>query len=86
MNITLRPETQKRINESIRRGEFDSADAFVEQAVTFFLEYEDGEMDEAEFLEVTAAVEKGFEQADRVEGIPLAEFDQTMRAKYGIQR
>jgi hypothetical protein len=30
MNITLRPQTEKRIVEKVRRGEFDSAGAMVE--------------------------------------------------------
>ena len=86
MNITLRPETQKRINEKIRVGDFESADAIVEQAVRFFLDYEEEDMDEAEFRETKAAIGEALEQADRGEGISLEEFDENMRAKYGIQR
>lgn len=86
MNITLRPETEKRIDEKIRRREFESADAIVEQALTFFLDYEEGEMSLAEFGETKAAIEEAREQADRSEGISLDEFDKQMRSKYGIQR
>ncbi len=86
MNITLKPETEKRLSEKIRRGEFVNADAIVEQAVTFFLDYEGEEMDGTEFLEVKAAVAEGFLQAERGEGISLEEFDQKLRVKYGIQR
>ena len=86
MNITLRPEIQKRINEKIRAGDFESADAIVEQAVKFFLDYEEEEMDQAEFRETKAAIGEALEQADRGEGISLEEFDKNMRAKYGIQR
>ena len=69
MNITLRPETEKRISEKIRRGEFVNADAIVEQAVTFFLNYEGEEMDGAEFREVKAAVAEGLQQAERCEAV-----------------
>ncbi len=86
MNITLRPETEKRISEKIRRGEFINADMIVEQAVTFFLDYEGEEMDGAEFREVKAAVAEGLQQAERGEGISLEDFDQKLRVKYGIQR
>lgn len=86
MNITLRPEIQKRINEKVRAGDFESADAIVEQAVKFFLDYEEEEMDQAEFRETKAAIGEALEQADRGEGISLEEFDKNMRAKYGIQR
>ena len=86
MNITLRPEIQKRINEKIRAGDFESADAIVEQAVKFFLDYEEEEMDQAELRETKAAIGEALEQADRGEGISLEEFDKNMRAKYGIQR
>ena len=62
MNITLRPEIEKRID------------------------YEEGEMDLAEFGETKAAVDEALEQADRGEGISLEEFEKQMRSKYGIQR
>ena len=45
----------------------------LKQAVTFFLQYEDAEMDEVEFLEVTAAVEKGLAQAARCKARAEAE-------------
>lgn len=86
MNITLRPQTEQRISDKVRRGEFDSADAMVEHAVTFFLNYEAQEMDDAEFGEVQASVEEGLQQGARGEGVSLEEFDLKMRAKYGIQR
>ena len=86
MEITLTPETIQRIGEKIRRGEFDSADAIVEQAVTFFLDYEKDEMDEDEFLDVERAVAAAQEQGARGEGESVDEFERNMRAKYGIQR
>jgi Arc/MetJ-type ribon-helix-helix transcriptional regulator len=86
MNITLKPDTLRRINERIHHGEFESADAIVEQAVTFFLDYEEEDMDEAEFHATKAAVDEALEQAERGEGVSLEDFEKNMRAKYGIQR
>ena len=86
MNITLRPDIQRRINEKIRSGEFESVEAIVEQALTFFLDHEEGEMDEEEFRDTKAAIDEARDQAERGEGISLDDFDQRMRAKYGIQR
>jgi Arc/MetJ-type ribon-helix-helix transcriptional regulator len=87
VDITLKPETLRRISEKVRRGEFESADAIVEQAVTFFLDYEEEEeMDEAEFGATKSAVDEALEQAGRGEGLSLEDFERNMRAKYGIQR
>ena len=86
MNITLRPDIQKRINEKIQSGEFESADAIVEQALTFFLDYEEEEMDEEKFRDTKAAIDEARDQAERGEGISLDDFDQRMRAEYGIPR
>lgn len=52
MEIALKPETLARIGEKIRRGEFENADAIMEQAVAFFLDYEKEDMDRDEFLEL----------------------------------
>ena len=86
MEISLNPELQARIEEKLRNGEFSSADALVEQALTLFLESEGDEMDTAEFLATRSAVEQGLEEAEKGEGIPLEEFDQMMRARHGISR
>ena len=86
MNISLTPEIQKRINEKVQSGEFESADAIVEQALTFFLDYEEEEMDEEEFRETKAAIDEALAQAERGEGVSIEEFDQKMRARYGIPR
>ena len=86
MDITLQPETLRRISEKVRRGEFESADAMVEQAVNFFLNYEEDDMDEEEFRATRAAVDDALEQAERGEGVALEDFEKKMRVKYGIQR
>jgi len=51
MTITLSPELQKRIAEKVERDDIRSADALVEQALTFYLEFEEGGMDEEESFE-----------------------------------
>ena len=86
MNITLRPDLQERIEEKVREGEFESADAVVEQALTFYLDYKGDAMDEAEFSDTKAAIDQGLEQAEHGETISLEEFDHSMRTKYGISR
>jgi Arc/MetJ-type ribon-helix-helix transcriptional regulator len=86
MTITLRPETLNRISEKVRRRDFENADALVERAVTFFLDFEEEGMDAEEFQETRAAIDEALAQADRGEGVSLHEFDQNMRAKYGIRR
>ena len=82
MNITLKPDTQERIDKRVESGEFESSDAVVEQAIALFLEYDEGQVNE----ETRAAVEEAQSQAERGEGISLADFDQRMRAKHGISR
>ena len=59
MQITLRSEIQEAINEKLRRGEFESAEAMAEQAVVFSLDQEREEMDDAEFRHTKLAVERG---------------------------
>jgi Arc/MetJ-type ribon-helix-helix transcriptional regulator len=86
MEITLNPNLQARIEEKLRNGEFSSADALVEQALTLFLESEGDEMDTAEFLAARSAVEQGLSEAEKGEGVSLEQFDQMMRARHGISR
>jgi len=86
MEIAFTPELQARIEEKLRNGEFSSADALVEQALTLFLESEGDQMDAAEFLATRSAVEQGLEETEKGEDIPLEEFDQMMRARHGISR
>ena len=86
MEISLNPEIQARIEEKLRNGEFSSADALVEQAVTLFLESDRDEMDAAEFSATGSAIEQGLAEAEKGETIPLEEFDRMMRARHGISR
>ena len=86
MNVTLRPELEARIHEKLSRGEFESAEALVEQAVAFFLDCGQEDVEGEQFQATQAAVSEGLKQADRGEGVSLDEFDRMMRARHGIQR
>ena len=86
MNITLSPELQRRIAEKVERGDIGTADAFVQQAISFYLDYEEGEMDELEFSDTKAAIDEALEQGERGKGRPAEEVFATLRAKYGISR
>jgi Arc/MetJ-type ribon-helix-helix transcriptional regulator len=86
MTVTLSPDLQARIDEKVRNGEFETVDAVVARALTLFLDEADDEMDEPEFRETTAAIDEALGQADRGEGLPLAEFDRQMRARHGLPR
>jgi predicted transcriptional regulator len=86
MNITLSPELQKRIAEKVERDDIGTADAFVEQALNFYLDYEEGEMDELEFCDTKAAIDEALEQGERGEGRPAEEVFAALRAKYGVSR
>ena len=86
MHITLSPELQKRIAEKVDRGDVGTADALVEQALNFYLDYEEGEMDEPELRQTKAAIDEALEQGERGEGRPAEEVFADLRAKYGISR
>jgi len=86
MEVTLNPALQARIEERLRNGEFSSAEALVEQALTAFLESEQEEREATEFLATRAAVEQGLQEAERGEGLSLEEFDQMMRSRHSITR
>ena len=86
MNITISPELQRRIAEKVERGDVGSPDAFVEEAVSFYLDYQEGKMDEEELRETKSAIEESLEQAKRGEGRPAEQVFADLRAKYGISR
>ncbi len=64
MTITIRPDLKERIDEKVRDGEFESADAMVEQALAFFLDYEGEAMDGTRNFEpLRMPLTKGWRQA-----------------------
>jgi Arc/MetJ-type ribon-helix-helix transcriptional regulator len=86
MNISLSPELQKRIAEKVERGDVGTTDALVEEALNFYLDYEDGEVDEPEFRDTKAAIDEALEQGEHGEGRPAEQVFADLRAKYGISR
>lgn len=87
MNITLSPASEKRISERISQDDFESVDAFVEQALEYFLEAEGSEpMSDAEFREVQDAIREATSHPTdpASDGVSLEDFDRAMRAKSGI--
>jgi hypothetical protein len=86
MDITLSPTLQKRIADKVERGDVQTADALVEEALSFYLDYEEGEMDEPEFRETKAAINEALAQGERGEGRPAQEVFADLRAKYGLSR
>jgi len=84
MNVTLSPELQRRIAEKIERGDVGNADALVEQALKFYLDYEGSEMDEEDFRDAKAAVGEALEQGERGEGRPSEQVFADLRARHGI--
>ena len=86
MNITLSPELQKRIAEKVQRGDVGNADALVEQALNFYLDYEEGQMDQDEFRDTETAISQAIEQGERGEGRSAEEVFRDLRARHGISR
>ncbi|MBZ5727385.1 MAG: type II toxin-antitoxin system ParD family antitoxin [Acidobacteriia bacterium] len=82
MNITLRPDIQERIAEKVQKGEYENADALVQQALDWFL----GVEDERELEETRSAVEEARAQSARGEAVAAEEVFQELRARYGISR
>lgn len=81
MNITLAPDLEKRIEERIHRGDYESPEALVSEAVSRLIDE-----DEEDLRETRAAVEEAFEELDRGEGRPAEEVFAELRAEYGIPR
>jgi Arc/MetJ-type ribon-helix-helix transcriptional regulator len=80
MHVSLKPEVQKFVDEQVRAGHFDSADAVLEAGVArLMLDPEPVELDE----ETLNAIERAREQFERGEGVPLDEVAQRLRAKFG---
>ena len=86
MDISLSPELQERIAEKVKRGDVRTADALVEEAVSFYLEYEEAEMDDQESRDTKAAIDDALEQGSRGEGRPAEQVFADLRAKHGLSR
>ena len=86
MNVALSRELEKRLAEKVERGEIQSADLLVEQALSFYLDYEAGAMDEQELRETQAAIEEAREQSRLGQAVPAEQVFAELRAKHGISR
>jgi Arc/MetJ-type ribon-helix-helix transcriptional regulator len=86
MNLALSQELEKRLAEKVERGEVQSADLLVEQALNFYLDYEAGAMDEQELRETQAAIGEAREQSRLGQALPAEHVFAEIRAKHGISR
>jgi len=86
MNVALSQELERRLAEKVERGEIQSADGLVEQAVAFYLDYEAGAMDDEEFRETHAAINEAREQSRTGQALPAEQVFAELRAKHGISR
>ena len=86
MNITLRPDLEKRLAEIVRQGDVPNAESLIEQALTFYLDYDAEEMDEVEVGETRTAIDEAREQSRRGEAVSAEQVFAEFRAKHGIPR
>jgi Arc/MetJ-type ribon-helix-helix transcriptional regulator len=84
MNVCLRPELAKFIDEQVKTGRFNSPEDAVNAAVAKS-RLEEGLLAQDISDDDFAAIEKGLAQLNRGEGIPLADVRAEMAAKYLIQ-
>ncbi len=75
MNISLRPELEKFVQEKVQAGEYASPEEVLEAGLDRLMV---DEMDE----ETKRAIDEGEEQLDRGEGIPLDEAFAILRKKH----
>ncbi|HSI36204.1 MAG: type II toxin-antitoxin system ParD family antitoxin [Phycisphaerae bacterium] len=80
MGISLTPETERRIEEQVRRGGFASADELVRTALDA-LEQEGPAIEDLD-VETQAALARAEAQAARGEGRPWAEVKSELRAAF----
>ena len=82
MNISLKPDLQRFVDEQVSAGHFPSAEAVVEAAVAEMRECRAAPLDP----ETIAAVNEADEQADRGEGVDLDAFRAQMRERFGARK
>ena len=68
MNVTLPPELEQRVREKIERGDYDNAEALVQEAVHRLIEEDEGNLDV-----LRARLQQADAEIDRGEGL---EFDE----------
>jgi Arc/MetJ-type ribon-helix-helix transcriptional regulator len=82
MNVTLRSDLQERVKERVQNGEYENADALVQQALDWFLNIDDKEEREraAVALEATRA------QFGRSDSVPVGDVFEGMHVKCALVR
>jgi antitoxin ParD1/3/4 len=78
MNITLTPELEQLVQTKVARGEYESADTFVREAVQLLIDEESKE--DADCGEIRARIEAAETEIDRGEFI---EYDETTLHQLG---
>jgi antitoxin ParD1/3/4 len=78
MNLSLRPEIQRFIDEQVKTGRYPTPEAVVEAAVADMRDIGDEELDDA----TIAAINEGEAQADRGEGVDLDTFRARMNQRF----
>ena len=79
MNIRLRPELERLVEEDVRRGPYQTADEFVERAVVLLHEQESWLADHSG--EISAKISEGYAAAKRGELIDSEEVRKSMDGK-----
>jgi putative addiction module CopG family antidote len=79
MNIRLKPELEKLVEQDVRRGPYQTADEFVERAVVMLHEQETWLAEHA--AEIAAKIQEGHAAAKRGELIDSEEVQQAMDQK-----
>jgi len=84
MTIRLKPELESLIQRDVERGPYQSADEFVERAVTML--HEQKEWLAENRTEIAAQIEHGFAQAERGELVDGDEAFQRLRERHQGRR
>ena len=82
MNISLKPDLQKFVDEQVNAGHFPSPEAVVEAALAEMRNYRAEPLD----ADTIAAINEADQQADRGEGIELDAFRAQMSERFGGHR
>jgi Arc/MetJ-type ribon-helix-helix transcriptional regulator len=82
MTISLTPETQKLLEEQMKKYGYVNADEAVRVALEK-LDQEEGEYVEDMDPETQASIERGLAQADREEGRSVEQVREEIRARFG---
>jgi Arc/MetJ-type ribon-helix-helix transcriptional regulator len=81
MHIILSPETQKLLEERMRKGGHPTADDALRVALQTLDDVEGAALEDLD-EETRAAIERAEEQADRGEGCPWEEVREELRERY----